>query len=611
MLKLFLNPTPFTFALYIDESFILMQIDLIAVAIILPCSLLALASNRFPPDSILLGVLSFLLISGILTPTEALSGFSSPGMATIAVLYITVAGLRETGSIAWLGRLLLGRPVNMTLSLIRLLLPAATISMLINNSPVVAMFTSAVQDWCKRSGFNASNFLLPLSYASILGGTCSLIGTSTNLVVDGLMRQSGFPGFSLFEIAAVGVPITIAGCLYLIVVGPYLISNRTGAIEKFNDVREYLVEMLVKSNCELLGKSIQDAGLRHLPGLFLIEIVRDGDIIPVVSPQTVIQSDDRLIFAGAVDSVVELRRIRGLVVASDQVFKLEGHDHERRLFEAVISAESPITGLNIREARFRHRYSAVILSIARNGYRLKGKIGDIVLQAGDTLLLEAQKGFLFKFRNSRDFLLVSKLENSHNVRHNRAPWAISIMLLMILLIISGTMNILPAAVLAAGAMLISACLNIEDARNSIDYKVLLVIACAYGLGTAVQKVGLADIIAGQALLIADGNPLVMLALIYIATALLTESITNNAAAIIMFPIALSASQAMGVNTAPFAIAVMIGASASFITPIGYQTNLMVFGPGGYRFSDYVKLGLPLSLLVAGITLWIIPQVWSF
>jgi len=588
-----------------------MQIDLIAVAIILPCSLLVLASNRFPPDSILLGVLSLLLISGILTPAEALSGFSSPGMATIAVLYVTVAGLRETGSIAWLGRLLLGRPVNMTLALIRLLLPAATLSMLINNSPVVAMFTSAVQDWCKRSGFNASNFLLPLSYASILGGTCTLIGTSTNLVVDGLMRQSGLPGFSLFEIAAVGLPITIAGCIYLIVIGPYLISDRTGAIEKFSDVREYLVEMLVKPNCELLGQSIQHADLRHLPGLFLIEIVRDGDIIPVVSPQTVIQSDDRLVFAGAVDSVVELRRIRGLVVASDQVFKLEGHDHERRLFEAVISAESPVAGLNIREARFRHRYSAVILSIARNGYRLKGKIGDTVLQAGDTLLLEAQKGFLFKFRNSRDFLLVSKLENSHNVRHNRAPWAISIMLLMILLIISGTMNILPAAVLAAGAMLISACLNIEDARNSIDYKVLLVIACAYGLGTAVQKVGLADIIAGQALLIADGNPLVMLALIYIATALLTESITNNAAAIIMFPIALSASQAMGVNTAPFAIAVMIGASASFITPIGYQTNLMVFGPGGYRFSDYVKLGLPLSLLVAGITLWIIPQVWSF
>lgn len=588
-----------------------MQFDLIAVAVLLPSALLLLASNRLPADSILLGVLGILLITNILTPAEALSGFANPGMATIAILYIIVAGLRETGAISLIGRLLLGRPANMYLALIRILLPAASTSMFINNSPVVAMFTSAIQDWCKRSGFNAAHFLLPLSYASILGGTCSLIGTSTNLVVDGLMRQTGHPGFGLFEIATVGLPITFLGCVYLIIAGPLLISDRVGAIESFSDVREYLVEMLVKANCELSGQTIQDAGLRHLPGLFLIEIVRDGDIIPVVSPQTVIHQDDRLVFAGAVDSVVELRRIKGLEVASDQIFKLKGHEHERRLFEAVISSESPVAGLNIREARFRHRYSAVILSIARNGHRLKGKIGDIELQAGDTLLLEAQKGFLFKFRNSRDFLLVSKLENSSNVRHNRAPWAIAIMIIMILLIISGTMNILSAAVLAAGAMLFTSCLNMEDARNSIDYKVLLVIASAFGLGAGVQKVGLADMLADQALLIANGNPFMMLALVYITTALLTETITNNAAAIVMFPIAMSGAESLDVSTAPFAVTVMIAASASFVTPIGYQTNLMVFGPGGYQFSDYVKLGLPLSLLVASLSLWIIPQVWAF
>jgi len=588
-----------------------MSIELIAVSLILICTLLLLASNRFPADTILLSALSVLMVSDILSPAEALSGLSNPGMATIAVLYVTVAGLRETGAIAWLSQLLLGRPASITMALIRLLLPAAMISIFINNSPVVAMFTSAVQDWCKRSRFKASNLLLPLSYASIMGGTCSLIGTSTNLVVDGLMRQSGFPGFTLFEIAAVGIPITVIGCLYLFLASPYLLTDRAGAIEKFSDVREYLVEMLVKPGCDLAGKTVQDAGLRHLPGLFLIEIVRDGEIISVVSPQTVIQINDRLVFAGAVESVVELRRIRGLVVASDQVFKLNAHEHERRLFEAVISAESPIVNLNIRKARFRHRYNAVILSVARNGQRLKGKIGDIQLQPGDTLLLEAQKGFLFKFRNSRDFLLVSRLENSNHVRHERASWAFAIMTAMIMLIISGYMNILPAAVLAAGAMLITGCLNMESARRSIDYQVLLVIACAFGLGIAVQKVGLADIIAGQALLIADGNPWLMLALIYLATVLLTETITNNAAAIVMFPIAMSGAESLGVNAAPFAVAVMIAASASFITPIGYQTNLMVFGPGGYRFIDYIKLGLPLSIIVASIALWLIPQIWVF
>ncbi|MCF6250393.1 MAG: SLC13 family permease [Methylococcaceae bacterium] len=589
----------------------MIPIDLLAVTLILFGTLLILASNRFPADTVLLGSLCLLIISGILTPVEALAGLANPGIATIAVLYVVVSGLRETGAIAWLSRLLLGKPNNMTFAQIRLLIPAATFSVFINNSPVVAMFTSAVQDWCKRSHFKASNFLLPLSYVSILGGTCSLIGTSTNLVVDSLMRQSGLPGFSLFELAAVGVPITIAGFFYLIAASPYLLEDREGAIEKFSDVREYLVEMQVNADCELAGQSIQDAGLRHLPGLFLIEIVRNGELFPVVSPHTVIQKKDRLIFAGAVDSVIELRRIRGLVVSSDQVFKLDGKEHERRLFEAVISAESPVNRLTIREARFRHRYNAVILSIARNGQRIKGKIGDIKLQPGDTLLLEAQKGFLFKFRNNRDFLLISRLENSSTLRHDRAPWALGIMISMIILMLFSSMDFLQTAVLAAIAMLISRCLNVEDARRSIDYKVLIVIACAFGLGAAVQKVGLANIIANYALLIANGDPWLMLALVYLTTVMLTETITNNAAAIVMFPIAQSAAENLGVNVAPFAIAVMIAASASFITPIGYQTNLMVFGPGGYRFIDYVKLGTPLSLIVASIALWIIPLVWTF
>lgn len=585
--------------------------EFITVTLILIGSLFVLASNRFPADIILMTALCLLIVSNILSPTEALMGFSNPGIATIAVLYIVVSGLRETGAISWISRFLMGKPKNLTLAQIRLLIPAATISVFINNSPVVAMFTSAVQDWCKRSEFKPSTFLLPLSYASILGGTCSLIGTSTNLVVDSLIQQSGGVGFDLFELAYVGIPITLIGCLYLIIARPYLLANRQGAIESFNDVREYLVEMQVNSNCEMAGQTIQDAGLRHLPGLFLIEIIRNNEIIPVVSPKTYIQANDRLVFAGAVDSVVELRRIRGLVLSSNQRFKLAGQEHERRLFEAVVSAESPITKQNIRESRFRHRYNAVILSIARNGQRIKGKIGDIKLQAGDTLLLEAQKGFLFKFRNSRDFLLISRLENSNNMRHNRAPWALIIMAAMITLILTSELNILQTAILAASAMLATGCITIEDARRSIDYKILLVIASAFGLGAAVKKVGLDTTITEFALMFAGNDPMLMLILIYFTTVLLTETITNNAAAIVMFPIALNAAESLNVNIAPFAIALMIAASASFITPIGYQTNLMVFGPGGYRFIDYVKLGLPLSLIVATVALTIIPFVWPF
>lgn len=588
-----------------------MSIDFWLVTLLLGCTLILLASNKYSADRILVSALGILIASGILTPIEALIGFSNQGMMTIAVLYIVVAALRETGTVAWISRLVLGKPKHKTVALLRLILPAAMMSAFINNSPVVAMFTTSVQDWCKRSNFKASHFLLPLSYASILGGTCTLIGTSTNLVVDGLMRQAGLPGFSLFELSYVGIPITVVGCLYLLTIGQKILPDKAGATEQFHDVREYLLEMMVESDCELAGQTVADAGLRHLPGLFLIEIMRDQHVFSVVSPQTMIQVGDHLVFAGAVDSVVELRKIRGLVVATKQLFKLDGIQNERRLFEAVVGTENPIVGVNIRKSRFRHRYNAVVLSVSRNGQRLTGKVGNICVEPGDTLLIEAEKGFLFKYRDSRDFLLISKLEDSEPVRHERAPWAISIIILMLILVVSGLMTILQAALLAAGAMLITGCLSFETAQKNIDYQVLLVVACAFGLGAAVQKVGLATLLATQALNLADNNPWILLVLIYLVTGLLTEIITNNAAAIIMFPIAVQGAEVLAVNSTPFAVAVMIAASASFITPIGYQTNLMVYGPGGYRFSDYVKLGTPLSILVAIISIWIIPQVWVF
>jgi di/tricarboxylate transporter len=372
-----------------------MLTDIWIVAVLLIGTLMLLASSRYPADMVLASALGFLLISGLLSPVEALIGFSNPGMFTIAVLYIVVAGLRETGTVAWLSRVLLGKPRSQSMALVRLLLPAAMMSAVINNSPVVAMFTTAVQDWCKRSGFKASRFLLPLSYASILGGTCTLIGTSTNLVVDGLMRQAGFAGFSLFELSAVGVPITLVGCLYLLTVGQQLLPDKAGAIEQFKGFREYLLEMYVEPDCELAGQTIADAGLRNLPSLYLVEIVRGEQLFPAIDPDTLIHPGDHLVFAGAVESVVELRRVRGLTVATKQLFKLDGQQHERRLFEAVVSAESPVVGINIRKARFRQRYNAVVLSVSRNGQRIKGKVVDIILQPVDTLLIEAKKGFLF------------------------------------------------------------------------------------------------------------------------------------------------------------------------------------------------------------------------
>jgi len=584
--------------------------ELLSVSAVLISTLVLLASNRFPSDFVLLAAVGVLLVSAILTPAEALAGFSNQGIATIAVLYVVVAGLQESGAVAWLSRSMLGRPSNLSVALFRLLVPAAILSAFANNSPIVAMFTSAVQSWCKRTGFKPSQLLLPLSYASILGGTCTLIGTSTNLVVDGLLRQNGFAGFHLFDLIWIGLPITLIGIVYLMVFSRFLLPTRKSASASFDQMREYLVEMKVSKDCELIGHTVEEAGLRHLPGLYLVEINRGTEVLPV-SPQTQIHAEDQLVFAGAVESVVELRSIKGLLPATQQAFKLAGEQQDRRLFEGVLASASPAVGQSIREARFRHRYNAAVLSVARNGERLEGKLGDVVLQAGDTLLLEAQKGFLFKYKNSREFLLVSRLSNSAGVRHERAPIALGIVLAMLLSVSFELIGLLQAGIIAAAAMLLSGCLSLELARKSIDFRVLLVIACAFGLGAAIQKVGLATIIADGAMGIAGPNPMVLLAIIYIATVLLTETITNNAAAIVMFPIAISAAVSAGLDVTPFAVAVMIAASASFITPIGYQTNLMVQGPGGYRFGDYARLGFPLSILVACTSIALIPIIWPF
>jgi len=584
--------------------------ELLSVSAVLISTLVLLASNRFPSDFVLLAAVGVLLVSAILTPAEALAGFSNQGIATIAALYVVVAGLQESGTVAWLSRSMLGRPSKLSVALFRLLVPAAILSAFANNSPIVAMFTSAVQSWCKRTGFKPSQLLLPLSYASILGGTCTLIGTSTNLVVDGLLRQNGFAGFHLFDLIWIGLPITLIGIVYLMVFSRFLLPTRKSASASFDQMREYLVEMKVSQDCELIGQTVEEAGLRHLPGLYLVEINRGTEVLPV-SPQTQIHAQDQLVFAGAVESVVELRSIKGLLPATEQAFKLAGEQQDRRLFEGVLASASPAVGQSIREARFRHRYNAAVLSVARNGERLKGKLGDVVLQAGDTLLLEAQKGFLFKYKNSREFLLVSRLSNSAGVRHERAPIALGIVLAMLLSVSFELIGLLQAGIIAAAAMLLSGCLSLELARKSIDFRVLLVIACAFGLGAAIQKVGLATIIANGAMGIAGPNPVLLLAIIYIATVLLTETITNNAAAIVMFPIAISTATSAGLDVTPFAVAVMIAASASFITPIGYQTNLMVQGPGGYRFGDYARLGFPLSILVACTSVALIPLIWPF
>ncbi|HOA53852.1 MAG TPA: SLC13 family permease, partial [Thermogutta sp.] len=378
-----------------------------------------------------------------------------------------------------------------------------------------------------------------------------------------------------------------------------------------------------------VGKTIEEAGLRHLPGLYLAEINRDGQVLPAVSPQERLRANDRLIFVGIVESVRDLQRIRGLVPATNQVFKLDAPRSDRCLIEAVISDRCPIVGKTIRDGRFRSRYNAVVIGVAREGERLKGKIGDIVLRRGDTVLLEAPPSFVETHRHSRDFYLISPIEHSKPPRYEKAGTALAILIAMVLVVSLseslgdltlmlgslkiglGRITMLKGALLAAGAMLAFRCCTLSEVRRAIDWQVLVAIGASIGIGTSLDVTGAAQLVAGYVVDSVQHNPWLALLVIHAMTSLLTELVTNNAAAALMFPFVLATAQQLDVNPMPFIISIITAASASFATPLGYQTNLMVYGPGGYRFTDYLRIGVPLNILVTLVTVTIAPLVWPF
>lgn len=570
-----------------------------------------LSVKSYAADVVMIGGLTLLLAAGILTPQEALSGLANEGMVTVGVLYVVVSGLKETGCIAWLGSSVLGNPRSIGQAQTKLMIPVALISAFLNNTPVVALFIPAVQDWAKRHHLSVSMLMIPLSYASIAGGICTLIGTSTNLVVNGLMvSETELPGLKMFDIAWIGLPVTLVLIAYVLLFSKWLLPDRKPLISKFSDVRKYTVEMIVEPNGPLIGKTIEAVGLRHLQSLYLVEIEREGQFLPAVSPEERLRSNDRLIFAGIVESIIDLQKTKGLKPATNQVFKLDTARRDCCLTEAVISNTCPMVGKSIREGRFRTLYNAAVLAVARNGEPIKKKIGDIILCPGDTLLMVSNPSFVAQQRNSRDFYLVSRLVESWSVRHDRALIALLIVGVMVAIVTMGWMSMLEAALLAGGLMVVTRSTTGRIARQEVNWTVLLVIAASFGIGTALQKTGAAFTISQALIGLAGGVPWLALAFVFIATALFSAIATNNAAAVLMFPIALTTAQNLGVSLMPFVITIMVAASASFATPIGYQTNLMVLGAGGYRFIDYVRFGLPLTLIVGLVTVLLVPLIWK-
>jgi di/tricarboxylate transporter len=571
----------------------------------------ALARNLASPDLVFMAGLALLLVTGVVTPSVAFSGFSNPGVLTVAAFFVVAAGIRATGVLDIVARRLLGAPKRFAAAQLRMMLPVAGLSAFLGNTAVVAMGIPLVLDQARRLGRSPSRLLIPLSYAAILGGACTLVGSSVNLVILGLLQAYDPDAtIGMFDVAVVGVPALAVGILYVLVASRWLLPDRGEPEALPDNPREYSVMMRVEAGSPVVGQTVEAAGLRHLPGLFLSAIERHDVTLPAVGPETILEADDRLVFVGLVESVADLRRIPGLVSAERQVHRLDDVRPERSLVEAVVAATSPLSGRSIRDSSFRTAYGAAVIAVRRHGRRLHAKLGDIVLEAGDTLLLEAPPGFAAAFGKDDAFLLIREVEGSRAPRRHKAGIAVGILAAMVIVAALGWLPLVTAALLAAGAMVVARCINGREARTAVDLRVVVAIAAAFGVGGALEQTGLADLGAGWMVAgAAPLGPVALLAAAYLVAALCTEVMTNAAAAALVFPLVAAAAEAAGLPLMPFVFVLMIAVSASFSTPVGYQTNLMVYGPGGYRFGDFVRFGLPLQVLVAAVTLLVASRVW--
>ena len=577
-------------------------------AILLIVLTIVLVKEFIQAEISIFSVLIILLLAGIIDPDEAFSGFSNHGMLTVGFLFVVVGALTKTGVINFIGKYIMGNKGNVRGKLFRLLPPVTATSAFFNNTPIVAMMIPVIHTWTKKNNMPVSKFLIPLSYAAILGGTCTLIGTSSNLVVHGLMLDKGIPGMSFFEISRVGIPVALVGLLVILTLGCDLLPDRKDPITYSGEhIREFVVVLKVEKEYPYIGSSIEKAGLRHLKGLFLFQIERNGSTKTPVNPSEKIELNDFLFFTGIPETILELQRIRGLLLVKEKTFDLKNFDSELyEAFEVVISQSSPLLGKNVRESGFRSTYDAVILAIHRSGERIKQKIGDIIFHSGDTLLILSKQDFINKWYNSKDFYLVSRSVSINSGPRWKSLFSLFVLIIMIVIMASGLLPVVVVAGSSCAILILFRCLTIHSAFECIEWRVLLIIASAFGVARGLENSGLAHFIAESIIeLIGGFGPLGLLAGVYFVTNLYTEIITNNAAAALLVPVVISVANQAALDPRPFLISVIIAASASFSTPIGYQTNLMVYGPGGYKFTDYLRVGIPMNLIIGVLGVFII------
>lgn len=535
-----------------------------------------------------------LLLGRVITPAEILQGLSNQQIIIIFLLMLVTAGVR-----AIFGAEALAKVFNPKLSqkafLLRMMITVSSLSSVLNNTPIVAFMIPYVKDWAQKTGNPASKFLIPLSFATILGGMITVIGTSTNLVLNGLVLQYDLPLLGFRDFFYLGVTVSIVGGLYLYFVGFRLLPSNPNEIDALREnLKEYIIETEVGRRSPLIGKTVKAAGLRNLQDVFLVEIIRDDKVISPVSPDEVLKEKDALFFSGNTQSIYQLiREDNGLSVPEDQETESDEHFN---FVEAVIPANSELVGVRIRNSDFRKKFNASIIAIHRNGKRVPGKVGEMHLAGGDFLLLLAgdhrENG-----NHEKDlfFLSVPKKVRSEKNKNLRVVGILSVLLLVLGVV--GLFPLFDICLVILSALVFFGVLSLVEIRRELDLSLLLILVCSLALGVGLEKSGTADSLAHLLVSSVDVlGPVAVLTTLFLSTIVLTALITNAAAVSIVFPIAMSIAEQMQLPYTPFFVAIAFAASGDFMTPIGYQTNLMVYGPGGYTFRDFLKVGSPLTLM---------------
>jgi len=559
----------------------------------------ALYKEYLKPVLVFIACIAILLVSGVIQPVEALSGFSNENIAVVFLLLVLSDILKKTGLLDVSLNNIFSTKLNYRQFMSRLTISVASISGFVNNTPLVAILSPHVYSWAKNKGISPSKVMMPLSFAAIMGGVITLIGTSTNLVVNGLASDAGLGvQMGMFTFTPIGVPLCIIGCIYLIFLSNKFLPSRKDALEKFEEKRgDYLVETYVNNSSELIGKTVDEASLRSLRGLFLMEIIRDNRVITPVTPYEVIEENDTLIFVGETDTIIDLvKNNTGLSVVgqADQIIS-----EKVDVVEVVISTNSYLSGRLVKDSNFRDRFDAAILAVNRNGEKLSGKVGEQELHSGDLLLVTTGKEFYSRLEETKDLIIISKLRELAPPERATVFSIIAGIIVAFVFAATGIMSLFHSLFLLICILLIARVTKIEEIKRTLDFDLMVILALAIGVGKAISVSGADKYFAdGIVYAMSDfGSPLLALFVVYLITNLLTMFVTNAAAVAITFPIAISLMMQMGLDTPiPFMLVTALAASADFMTPFGYQTNLMVYGPGGYKFVDYIKFGFPLTLM---------------